>query len=138
MHLCMTLRLVVTASLCCNLLIGCSHPKPQTTHKTPAACRIVEKLYQDEEWVACSEISVWPNGDYLRQDFEVTKAPSRPSKVTGRLPRTILDPLLTSSHKFPQTGGVPVYELLLDDTKTEEPSAVKAVRQFVALDHGAP
>jgi hypothetical protein len=136
MRLCMTLQSIVAASLCCILLIGCFHPKPQTTHKDPAACRIVEKLYLDEEWVPCSQISVWPNGDYLRQEFDVAKAPSRRSQVTGHLPRTILDPLLTASHRFPQTRGVPVYELLLDDTKSEEPSAVKAVRQFVAQDNG--
>ena len=135
MHPCVILRFIAAVFLC-TVLSGCLHTKPKTTHKTPAACRIVEKLYVEEEWVTCSEINVWPNGDYVRQEFDVTKTPSRRSQATGQLPRNILDPLLASSKRFPQTDGVPVYELLIDDSKAEEPSAVKATRQFITSDHG--
>jgi len=127
--------------LCAALavLVGCAHnPKAggSTKVEKDLACRIVEKLYVEEEWVTCSDITIRRNGDYRRRDFEATKPPSLRSQATGHLPHTLLDPLLSSSRQFPQVDGIPVYELLLDDSRPQEPPAVHAVREFVALHQG--
>jgi hypothetical protein len=112
------------------------HPGHRAEAENDVACRIVEKLSENDEWVTCTEISIRPNGDYRRRDFGPTK--SLRSEKTGHLPRNLLDPLLTSSRQFPEIEGVPEYELGLDDSQTRHPRAVEDVRDYTTAYHAAP
>jgi hypothetical protein len=114
---------------------GCSHfPSASTTPVTAASCRIMERVYH-EGWHTCGEISICPSGQYSWTVSDVWSTPRRSQSFTGQLPNSISQQLVAGIRSFHLRDGVRTYEVDVDDTKTQLPAGVDALRDYLHTTH---
>lgn len=101
-----------------------------------ASCRIVERVYHDG-WRTCGEISLFSNGHYSWRVSDVSSTPPKSQTFSGALPDSILQPLSAGSSSFEIRAGIRTYELNIDDSKTQHPAGVDALRTYLHSTHWA-
>ena len=127
-------------TLVTGLTMGCTHSESESIRRKPATtgspifCCIRELVYSDG-WKTNGEVIVYQSNDYsYRIHWTWATGPGTRS-FQGRLPTSVFDSLSRDRLSFKLEGGVPLYELGVNDTKTIHPPGVRLLEHFLWDSH---